>query len=100
MNNQPSNYDLVIGFLQVFDLLLNVSQSSNDDILKELQKQDSLYLEKILGKAEAFDSQGYRMFTEANKKMEEIVSNQLKIIEQNDKILSNQDRILQRLGSD
>ena len=100
MNNQPSNYDLVIGFLQVFDLLLNVSQSSNDDILKELQKQDSLYLEKILGKAEAFDSQGYRMFTEVNKKMEEIVSNQLKIIEQNDKILSNQDRILQRLGSD
>lgn len=100
MNNQPSNYDLVIGFLQVFDLLLNVSQSSNDDILKELQKQDSLYLEKILGKAEAFDSQGYRMFTEVNKKMEEIVSNQLKIIEQNDKILLNQDSILQRLGSD
>lgn len=75
MNNQPSNYDLVIGFLQVFDLLLNVSQSSNDDILKELQKQDNEYLEKI-------------------------VNNQLKIIEQNDKILVNQDIILTRLGSD
>jgi arginine utilization protein RocB len=75
MNNQPSNYDLVIGFLQVFDLLLNVSQSSNDDIMKQLQKQDKEYLEKI-------------------------VSNQLKIIEQNDKILSNQDIILTRLGSD
>lgn len=75
MNNEPSNYDLVIGFLQVFDLLLNVSQSSNDDIMKQLQKQDKEYLEKI-------------------------VSNQLKIIEQNDKILSNQDIILTRLGSD
>ena len=34
--DNPSNYDLAIGFLQVFDLLLNVSQSSNDDIMKEL----------------------------------------------------------------
>ena len=42
MNNQPSNYDLVLGFLQVFDVLLNVSQVSNDDILRELQEQDSL----------------------------------------------------------
>ena len=75
MNNQPSNYDLAIGFLQVFDLLLNVSQSSNDDILKELQHQDNEYLDKI-------------------------IDNQLKIIEQNDKILSNQDIILTRLGSD
>ena len=100
MNSQPSNYDLAIGFLQVFDVLLNVSQVSNDDILKELQEQNSLYLNNILGKVEAFDSQGYRMFVESNKKMEEIVNNQLKIIEQNDKILSNQDRILARLGSD
>lgn len=100
MNNQPSNYDLAIGFLQVFDLLLNLNQVSNDDILKELQTQDSLYLEKILGKVEAFDSQGYRMFVETNKKMEGIVNNQLKIIEQNDKILLNQDKILSRLGSD
>lgn len=75
MNSQPSNYDLAIGFLQVFDLLLNVSQVSNDDILKELQHQDNEYLNKI-------------------------IDNQLKIIEQNDKILVNQDRILTRLGSD
>ena len=46
--DNPSNYDLVIGFLQVFDLLLNVSQSSNDDIMKELQHQNSDYLGKIL----------------------------------------------------
>lgn len=75
MNNQPSNYDLAIGFLQVFDLLLNLNQVSNDDILKELQHQDNEYLNKI-------------------------IDNQLKIIEQNDKILVNQDRILTRLGSD
>lgn len=75
MNNQPSNYDLAIGFLQVFDLLLNLNQVSNDDILNELQHQDNEYLNKIIG-------------------------NQLKIIEQNDRILVNQDRILTRLGSD
>ena len=75
MNNQPSNYDLAIGFLQVFDLLLNLNQVSNDDILKELQRQDNEYLNKI-------------------------IDNQLKIIEQNDKILVNQDKILAQLGSD
>ena len=48
MNSQPSNYDLAIGFLQVFDLLLNVSQSTNDDILKELQHQNNDYLSKII----------------------------------------------------
>lgn len=48
MDNQPSNYDLAIGFLQVFDLLLNLSQVSNDDILKELQHQNNDYLEKII----------------------------------------------------
>ena len=75
MNNQPSNYDLAIGFLQVFDLLLNLNQVSNDDILNELQHQDNEYLNKI-------------------------IDNQLKIIEQNDRILVNQDIILTRLGSD
>ena len=75
MNNQPNNYDLAIGFLQVFDLLLNLNQVSNDDILNELQHQDNEYLNKI-------------------------IDNQLKIIEQNDKILSNQDIILTQLGSD
>ena len=75
MNNRPNNYDLMLGFFQVCDLILNVSQSSNDDILKQLQHQDNDYLERI-------------------------VSNQLKIIEQNDKILLNQDKILKRLDSD
>lgn len=47
-NEIPNNYDLVIGFLQVFDLLLNINQVSNDVLLKELQKQDKEYLSKII----------------------------------------------------
>ena len=52
MNNQPNKYDLAIGFLQVFDLLLNVSQSTNDDILRELQHQNKDYLSKIISQNE------------------------------------------------
>ena len=44
----PSNYDLVLGFLQIFDVLLNVSQVSNDVLLKELQKQDDHYFDTII----------------------------------------------------
>lgn len=44
----PSNYDLALGFLQVFDIILNISQVSNDVLFKELQKQDKEYLEKII----------------------------------------------------
>lgn len=44
---EPSNYDLILGFLQIFDVLLNFSQVSNDVLLKELQKQNKEYLEKI-----------------------------------------------------
>ncbi len=44
----PSNYDLALGFLQVFDVILNISQVSNDVLFKELQKQNKEYLEKII----------------------------------------------------
>lgn len=44
---EPSNYDLILGLLQIFDVLLNFSQVSNDVLLKELQKQNKEYLEKI-----------------------------------------------------
>lgn len=44
----PSNYDLALGFLQVFDVILNISQVSNDVLFKELQRQDKEYLEKII----------------------------------------------------
>lgn len=47
-DNGPSNYDLALGFLQIFDVLLNVSQVSNDVLFKELQNQNKEYLEKII----------------------------------------------------
>lgn len=47
-NEIPNNYDLIIGFLQVFDVILNLNQVSNDVLLKELQKQDKEYLSKII----------------------------------------------------
>lgn len=75
-NEQPSNYDLAIGFLQVFDLLLNVSQSSNDDIMKELQHQNSDYLETL------------------NDKLSKIQQQNVALILNTDKILDNQKEIL------
>lgn len=47
-NEEITNYDLALGFLQVFDVILNISQVSNDVLLKELQKQDKEYLDKII----------------------------------------------------
>lgn len=43
-----SDYNLLLGLLQVYDLFLNLNQVSNDTILKELQNQDIFYLEKII----------------------------------------------------
>lgn len=48
----PSNYDLALGFLQVFDIILNISQVSNDVLFKELQKQNKEYLQKIISQNE------------------------------------------------
>ena len=41
-----SDYNLLLGLLQVYDLFLNLNQVSNDTILKELQNQDKIYLKK------------------------------------------------------
>lgn len=35
-------------FLQVADFNMNVQQSSNDDIMRELQHQNEVYFEKII----------------------------------------------------
>lgn len=35
-------------FLQMADFQMNVQQSSNDDIMRELQHQNKVYLEKIV----------------------------------------------------
>lgn len=50
--NDVSRYDLAVGFLQIFDVLLNVSQVSNDVLLKEIQNQNKKYLEKIIAQNE------------------------------------------------
>lgn len=49
-NNEelPTGYELFLGFLQIYDLLLNLNQVSNDILLQELQKQDKEYLSKII----------------------------------------------------
>ena len=57
MNNQPSNYDLAIGFLQVFDVLLNTIQVSNDVLLKELQHQNNDYLDNINKRLDLIEEQ-------------------------------------------
>lgn len=50
LNNEEniSDYNLLLGLLQVYDLFLNLNQVSNDTILKELQNQDKKYLKKII----------------------------------------------------
>ena len=48
INNDPNEFDIFIGFLQVFDLILNISQTSNDVIFQKLQKQNKEYLQKII----------------------------------------------------
>lgn len=48
MYQKEDNYELLFGFLQVIDLLLNLSQTSNDDLMRELQQQDKKYLETII----------------------------------------------------
>ena len=82
-NNNPNNYDLAIGFLQVFDVLLNVNQVSNDVLLKELQRQNTDYLEKIL-----------QEISELNKNIKYSVD---AIVRQNNTIMTQNAEILEIL---
>ncbi len=54
-NNKEETFNLFIGFVQMLDFWLNIAQVSNDELFKELQKQDQIlneqnekYLKKIL----------------------------------------------------
>lgn len=50
-NNQCSFFEMLTlfdTFLQIADFDLNMRQSSNDDIMQELQHQNTDYLEKII----------------------------------------------------
>ena len=55
MENKEWDYNLYIGFIQMLDFWLNIAQVSNDQLFKELQKEEQLlgeqnekYLKKIL----------------------------------------------------
>ena len=65
MNNQP-NYDMAMGFLQIFDVLLNLNQVSNDTLLEELQRQNKEYLEKIVRQNETIIEQNNMLETKLN----------------------------------
>lgn len=71
MNNQP-NYDMAMGFLQVFDVLLNLNQVSNDTLLEELQRQNKEYLEKIVRQNETIIEQNNVLETKLNSIWEQI----------------------------
>lgn len=54
-NNQCSFFEMLTlfdTFLQIADFQMNVQQSSNDDIMQELQHQNKDYLEKIIANQE------------------------------------------------
>ena len=54
MNNNGNNLDfldvltILSVMLQIMGYQNDMSQSSNDDLMKELQRQDKSYLEKII----------------------------------------------------
>ena len=54
MNNSGNNLDfldvltILSVVLQIMGYQNDMSQSSNDDLMKELQRQDKAYLEKII----------------------------------------------------
>ena len=54
MNGNGNNLDfldmltILSVILQIMDYQNDMSQSSNDDLMKELQRQDKAYLEKII----------------------------------------------------
>ena len=58
MDNQNNNFN-ILDVLAIVSVILQIkgyqndmSQSSNDDLMRELQKQDRTYLEKIIEKQE------------------------------------------------
>lgn len=71
MNNQP-NYDMAMGFLQIFDVLLNLNQVSNDTLLEELQRQNKEYLEKIVKQNEIIIEQNNMLETKLNSIWEQM----------------------------
>lgn len=73
-NDNPNNYELALGFLQVFDVLLNVNQVSNDVLFKELQHQNTDYLEKIMKNITVIQNQNNTIISQ-NEQILELLKN-------------------------
>ena len=52
----PSNYDLVLGFLQIFDVLLKELQKQDDHYFDTIIKQNNRILELLEGIKERLDT--------------------------------------------
>lgn len=48
MKNAQENLDLLSDVLQIYNTHLLLKDATNNEIMKELQKQDEVYFEKIL----------------------------------------------------
>lgn len=83
-DNQITMFEMVMGFLTVFNTMLNTKQTSNDTIFKELQHQNTDYLENIL-----------QSVTENKKDMLYGID---AIIRQNEKILKQNEKIEEKLN--
>lgn len=74
-NNLPNEFDLFLGFLQIYDLLLNLNQTSNDAIMQHLLKQD-----------EVLDNQTNELQKQTNIYLKKIIEQNIEIISQNKEI--------------
>lgn len=52
MNDIPSYFDALIGLIQVLDFQINITQVSNDVLMKELTHQTQDYLEILVPKVD------------------------------------------------
>lgn len=57
---------LLANIMQVFNYIENTQQTSNDRILQELQKQNKVYLEKILNRLERLENAHNQRKSESN----------------------------------
>ena len=63
------NSDLLNGVAnasQIYDVVLNLKQISNDELMKELENQDNLYLKKCIVQNEKIISQNEEIIEKLN----------------------------------
>ncbi len=57
MNNPEDRLSLIANVSQLIDLGLNIGQTSNDQIMMALERQNKIYLETILDKIESLSNE-------------------------------------------